>query len=424
MIKVFCTMNEAWENEVRLTAMSKREKPKVFVHKPPPKGDATPSCPHFGICGGCTYQHERHETQLYRKKSEIQTLFRRAGLEHPELGVVSGVSDAYRNRMDFAFSRTLKGEFLGLREKNSFQHVIDIDECKISLPRVNELLSEVQAFRQKYKRYIDLFDIYKQEGTLKYATIRCAANTKSSSITFILNKESEHLANLQEAIAEFCEDTTAENVLIGWVDRKRDQSISDEIDVIKGERILEESLTGKTVRFDSQSFFQNHTAMIEKIITTLRAWITEKNQNHFLLDLYGGAGTFAVTLGDLFKGVSVVDIQGANIEQAKYNLEAAGFTNAKALSADALDFTKVVEPDQSLSTFLLDPPRAGLHPKVLDKVLSVLPKTIYYVSCNPKQFVAELPAFQKHYTLTKCSMFDLFPQTPHLELVSELVRID
>ncbi len=405
--------------------MARKESTKPFVHKPAPKGDAIPPCSLYGICGGCTNQHEKHETQLFRKKNEILTLFRKG--EIPETytyEVISGEAYHYRNRMDFAFSKTLKGEYVGLREKNSFQYVVNLEECHLALPRINEILTEVQELRRVTKSYLDLFDIYIQEGTLKYATIRVTANAHDESLTFILNQDSEKKDEVVDLIEQFAEESKIKNILIGWVERKRDQSISENIEVIKGDRLLTENLVGKSITFDNQSFFQNHTAMIEKIILKLRDWMLEKKDNHFLLDLYGGAGTFGVTLGDLFKDLSVVDMQGPNIEQALENLTTAGLSHAKVLTSDALNFDKVITGDQAESTYVVDPPRAGLHPKVLDKILKLGPKTIYYVSCNPKQFVLELKTLQQRYVLKKTALFDLFPQTPHLELVSQLDRID
>ncbi|MBL8992976.1 MAG: hypothetical protein JNM63_06515, partial [Spirochaetia bacterium] len=165
----------------------------------------------------------------------------------------------------------------------------------------------------------------------------------------------------------------------------------------------------------------------------LVAWVREKIASSpmprpELLDLYGGAGTFAVSLGDLFDKVQLIEIQGPNVDLALGNLKNVGLTDPIVRLGDVLDVMEKIKSDGTPAfsrplTIVLDPPRAGLHPKFLKKIAELAPERIIYVSCNPARFVDEWKTLSAIYKLESFALFDLFPQTPHLEAAAELIKI-
>ncbi len=383
-----------------------------------------PRCSLFGQCGGCSFQNIPYETQLLEKQNGILRLFQTAGHPLPVTPeIFSGEPWSYRSRMDFAFF--LDG--MGLRKKKSFRHILPVRECFIALPLIQKNLEEVWAWWENAKQDLDPFEVVKQTGTLKYTTFRAAANTRDSSLTFVLNEVSENRAAVESQIAAFAKTSSIPNILIGAVERKRDASITENAVPVKGSRILEEKILGRGIRYDNQSFFQNNTAMIEK----LAAWVREKITASALprpqlLDLYGGAGTFAVSLGDLFEKTTLIEIQGPNVTLAEENMKNAGVKNPSVICGDVLEIWKQSGEalEQSFSrplTVVLDPPRAGLHPKFLKKIMELAPERILYVSCSPARFVDEWKTFSTLYDMPSFALFDLFPQTPHLEAAAELI---
>lgn len=389
-------------------------------------GASIPRCPLFGTCGGCSFQNIPYDVQLENKREGILKLFETAALplaEKPE--IFSGDPWNYRSRMDYAF---FQGG-LGLRKKKSFRHILPVKECFISLPAIQKNLEKIWAWWETASPRLDPFEVVRQEGTLKYATIRAAANTEDNSVTFVLNETSEKRASVEAEIADFARSSGIPNVLIGTVDRKRDSSIADNAAGVVGGRVLREKVLGREIAYDNQSFFQNNTAMIEKLV----AWVRQKIEASSLprpelLDLYGGAGTFAVSLGDLFEKTQLIEIQGPNVELALSNLKNAGLSDPSVRLGDVLEVMDKMKAEGSPSfsrplTVVLDPPRAGLHPKFLKRIVELAPERIIYVSCNPARFVDEWKTLSGIYALKSFALFDLFPQTPHLEAAAELVKI-
>lgn len=387
---------------------------------------AVPRCPLFGLCGGCSFQNIPYEVQLEEKRQGMMKLFEAAGhalAEKPEIH--SGEAWNYRSRMDYAFFR----DGLGLRKRKSFRHILPVKECFIALPTIQKNLEKIWAWWEEAAPRLDPFEVVRQEGTLKYATIRAAANTADSSVTFVLSEASEKRFAVEAEIARFAEASGIPNVLIGTVDRKRDSSIADNAAPLVGGRVLREKILGREVAYDNQSFFQNNTAMIEKLV----AWVRGKIEasplpRPELLDLYGGAGTFGVSLGDLFEKTQLIEIQGPNVDLALGNFRNAGILDPVVRLGDVLEVMDRMKGEEGASfsrplTIVLDPPRAGLHPKFLKKIVEWAPERIFYVSCNPARFVEEWKALSAVYRLKSFALFDLFPQTPHLEAAAELVKI-
>ena len=379
-----------------------------------------PKCQYFcnpdgdrrGKCGGCAMQHIEYEVQLKNKKERAAHA---TGFD--DVQVFSGEEFWYRNRMDMVFTKN----GIGFREKGSWKYRIDVKECKISNKRLNELMKEVwDTFGA-----LDPFDPKAHTGTYKYATIRTPQN--DSSISFVINKESTRCGEAVEKIKDFARKSSANNILVTYMKAKSDMSYGEDFIVIKGSEMLTETLMGKKFRYSAQGFFQNNHEMagemhkyVNSIISKRREDDTsETSQYTNLLDLYGGVGTFGIINADLFKSVlTVEDFQGCT-DAANANIELNKVENVEAVNLDAAQLKKL-----QLSSplyVITDPPRCGMHPKTIQRLLEMEPEVIVYISCNVKQLEKELLKFQKHYKLKSVAVFDLFPQTNHMETVVELV---
>ncbi len=367
---------------------------------------ATPRCPYFGRCGGCSAQHIDYDAQVQGKKAQLSRIVGR-----DDIHVVTGPEYGYRSRMDFIFCR--RG--VGFREKGKWWKIIDIKECSIADAKINALLGEV---RDNFAD-ADFFDIKKQSGTLKYVVIR--ATPSDSAVSFVINKDSSRVAGAVERIEAFAKTTGAANVIVTYVGRKSDLSVSSEYFAVKGSDEIEEALCGKTFTANVQGFFQNNHRMTEKMQEYVRKLLsTYDTAGAHLLDLYGGVGTFGIVNSGLFKSVTIVESFAGSIASAKKNIERNGVRNADAV---VLDAAKIRRLDIGSTLFVIaDPPRSGMDRRAIDALNDAMPDVIVYVSCNPRQLARELPRF-KEYRVKSTALFDLFPQTPHGEAVVELTRV-
>ena len=217
-----------------------------------------PLCQYFGKCGGCTAQHIAYEQQLENKKTKLHQTINKLINTPLEIEIFSDQPYYYRNRMDFIFHN----DGLGLREKDKAWKIVDIERCVISNQKINQLLNEIRTFF----RQIDAFDAAKKTGTYKYAVIRAPETSQQqSSISFVLNSESTKIAETIQKIKQFAEITTAENVLITYVVPEEEESISSDYIIVKGKDMLKQQIMNKTFNYSIQGFFQNNTAMTEKM---------------------------------------------------------------------------------------------------------------------------------------------------------------
>ncbi|MBI2668371.1 23S rRNA (uracil(1939)-C(5))-methyltransferase RlmD [Candidatus Woesearchaeota archaeon] len=367
---------------------------------------ATPLCPYFGSCGGCATQHLEYSLQLENKKKSLTQL-----INYSDINVFSANEYFYRNRMDFVFHP--RG--VGLREKDKWWKIMDIERCVISQEPLNKLLLEVRTFFTN----VDAFDVRQHTGTFRYAVIR-VTTIGDSSVSFVVNEESTKLEEATEKIKEFAAKTTANNILITYVKPDTDESVSEEYILIKGRELLQEKLLGRTFYYPVQGFFQNNPAMAEKMLQysydILPKYDTKKAH---LLDLYGGVGTFGIINSDLFKAVTIVESVPPAIECAKRNAKENRISNSNALVLDARNLKKLALPSPLF--VITDPPRSGMHPKTIEELKRVKPEVILYISCNIQQLAKDIPKF-KEYKIQSAALFDLFPQTNHVEAAVELVK--
>ena len=191
--------------------------------------------------------------------------------------------------------------------------------------------------------------------------------------------------------------------------------------------MLNEVILGKKLVFHSQGFFQNNSAMAEKMVTYAKNLLSKYNtKDSSLLDLYGGVGTFGINIADIFKDCLIVESVKESIDCAKTNIRENNARNADAIVMDASTITtkKMQGKFKGKNLFVItDPPRTGMHIKTIRYLIEAKPEAIIYISCNPSQIAKEMITLKNKYSLKSLAMFDLFPQTNHIEAIAELKRI-
>jgi len=368
-----------------------------------------PLCEYFGQCGGCSSQHIAYDMQLEAKRKQLAHSI---NVDINDILVFSDKEYYYRNRMDLMF--TPRG--VGLRKKGDWKNFVDIEKCVIANERLNILIKEIR----EHFRGVDSFDVRKNIGTYRYAVIRTPGNT--SSISFVLNEDSTKTGEAIDKIKNYAKVSSSENIIITYVPKQTDMSISEEFFVVKGSDMLIENYLDKEFTYSVQGFFQNNTIMAEKMheyVNKLCYKHENITKNLTLLDLYAGVGTFGINNCKFFKKLFIVESDKHCISAARINIAKNKIENADILELDAMQLKKVDLPDNDLFV-ITDPPRSGMHPKTIDQLNKLKPKIIIYISCNVEQLGKDLPKF-KDYELKSIAMFDLFPHTPHVEAIAELV---
>lgn len=361
-------------------------------------------CPYFGRCGGCTFQDVDYPLQLERKKNKVAKV-----LNLPDFPVFSGREYFYRHRMDMIFHQ----DGLGFREKGKWYSVVDVERCVISNEKLNELIKEVKDFFTD----VDVFQARQNTGTFRYAVLRTPPS--DSSVSIVLNERSPNLKEAEERIKDFTRTTSARNLLITYVPPNRDVSVSENFKVVKGQEWLKEEYLGKRLWYPVQGFFQNNHDVGEKMHIHCRSLLQKsETKNTHLLDLYGGVGTFAIINADLFQSATILENSQQAIEAAEKNIQENTANNVNVVLADSKHLKRIEMPQPLF--VIVDPPRSGIHSKTIKCLKALRPEAIIYASCNLKQLDKDLKEFEE-YRIQSAALFDLFPQTPHMETVIELI---
>ena len=364
-----------------------------------------PLCPYFGKCGGCTSQDREYSQQLDEKKRALAE-----AIGSQDIRVFSEKEYYYRNRMDLVFF----ADGLGFRERGSWHKIVGVERCVISNEKLNALLKEVREFFSG----VFYFDVRKRFGTYCFAVIRTPS--QDSSVSLVLNQKSKKIPEALEKISEFAEITTARNVVATFVPHNRNVSVSENYEVIKGTDFLREDYLSNTFYFPIQGFFQVNHAVAEKVHIYCRELLsTYPTQGAHLIDLYGGVGTFGIINSQHFQNVEVIENYQPSIIAAQKNIAENTVDNVHTVVIDAKNLKNHTLPSPLF--IVLDPPRSGIHPKTLTRLNELNPEVILYISCNPKHLGNDLLTLNS-YRLKSAALFDMFPQTPHLEAVVELVK--
>lgn len=385
-----------------------------------------PACPHAGVCGGCLWQHLKYETQLTLKREAINQAFEELGHKERVDSIIPCPDPFYyRNRMDYAIG--WKGE-VGLKEHGSWNRYVDLSTCLLLDTETPKIL---EAVRQLMKDFdLKPWDAKFHRGLVRYCVIRLGKNTKERMITLVVKDLSlitQHATHIIERFSPLC--TT---LYLGENPEITDLSICKTLKLLHGKEHLTEEVNGINYLIHPNSFFQTNTVMAAELQKTVLEFLGRPLS---VLDLYCGSGFFGIACAKQGMAVRGYELDGSAIELAKQNAELNGVGDRatfKVGSIESLCHSKLdLESNTSdwipafagmTDAVIIDPPRSGLHPKVIEALLTAQPKTIIYVSCKYQTFIKELALFKSTYQVEDLKALDLFPQTPHVELVTKLVK--
>ena len=381
-----------------------------------------PECSHFAYCGGCSYQTMEYENQLKLKESVIKDILDKSvNTEYEFEGIIaSPKAFEYRNKMEFSFGDEYKeGPLsLGLHKRNSFYDVITTDECKIVGEDYNKILRCVLDFFKE--KNVPYYHKMRHEGYLRHLVIRQGVKTKELLISIVTASEHEKSYNINwgkftKLILDLNLDGRIAGIMHIINDSLSDVVKSDQTDVLYGKDYFYEELLDLKFKISTFSFFQTNSLCAERLYLKAREYIGD-TKDKVVFDLYSGTGTIAQILAPVAKKVIGVEIVEEAVEAAKENATLNGLSNCEFIAGDVLKVIDEIEDKPDL--LVLDPPRDGINPKALKKIINFGVDKIVYISCKPTSLARDLEMLQAcGYRVEKACAVDMFPMTVHVETV-------
>lgn len=400
---------------------------KEIIEKSPME-DVEPNCPHFGDCGGCSYQTMSYENQLKLKEDMVKGILDNAikGDYQFEGILGSPVQWGYRNKMEFSFGDEFKDGplALGMHKKNSFHDIVTVDNCKIVDRDYNIILRCVLDYCAK--KELPFYHKLRHEGYVRHLLVRRTTKTKELLVALVTTSdaEMEKKADLMSLVEEIkALDLSAK--LCGVIhiinDGLADVVQSDETRVLYGQEYVYEELLGLKFKISVFSFFQTNSLGAEVLYSKAREYIGE-TKDKLIFDLYSGTGTIAQILAPVAKKVVGVEIIEEAVEAAKVNASLNNLDNCEFIAGDVL---KVIDDLQDKPDLIvLDPPRDGINPKALQKIIDFGVDRMVYISCKPTSLARDLEMLQEQgYKVEKACAVDMFPGTVHVETVALLSKL-
>lgn len=391
-------------------------------------------CLHFGECGGCATQDLPYAEQLRQKEETLRELFKDFW-PHPIPVTPSPVQWNYRNKVDFNFAPKQYPEpppkgfdretVLGFNRKGKWYWPLAIDECRIGPPSSKALLESVRAWTEREGH--KAFNSKTRNGFLRVLLVREGARTGDVMVVLVTTQGDLNAESFIDAVRAA---VPAKSIYHAVFHGLAQGAFADELFLLAGDPYIEEKmcvgLPGDErelrYRISPFSFFQTNTLAAELLYTEIRNWV-RATQAKVLYDLYGGMGGIAFTCADLVSTVRSVDNAYSSAQDGIANQTLNGIENVYFSSEKMKNYLLHAKNEggmESTSAVIVDPPRAGMHPKAIKRLIECRPPHILYISCNPPVLSRELPAFLKNYTVKNMQAVDLFPHTKHVELITAL----
>jgi len=324
----------------------------------------------------------------------------------------SPVTEHYRNRMDFVID--FEGR-VGMREKGKWWKVIDEHTCFLADKKIEDLFHVVRAWVKSSG--LSYYDRKSHSGLLRYAVIRSTTlgETMINIITSVPEDEKES-SSLRESLTRLAKEPTATTLIWSQNSTITDISFGDIVQTISGPGFIQERIESFVYRISPNAFFQTNPHGAKILLETVTAFCGDIHQKT-LLDLYCGSGFFSIALAQKTQTCIGVEMSKEAIVDARINSE----INQRTIQYHDAKMEEFDWKDVGADVVILDPPRSGMHDKVLEDILHVKPKHIVYISCNYKNFAREMVQLQQYYKVEAMRAIDLFPHTPHVELVTSLI---
>ncbi|MEX2592132.1 MAG: 23S rRNA (uracil(1939)-C(5))-methyltransferase RlmD [Anditalea sp.] len=399
------------------------------------KDRVDPFCEHFGVCGGCKWQHINYGTQLNFKWQQVVDQFERiAKIPIPEVRPIIGSSATqyYRNKLDFTFSdnRWLTKEeidtgeefernALGFHVPKRFDKIVDIQHCYLQGGISNDIRNRLRKFA--LDNDISFYDIREQKGVLRNLIIRTTSTGETMAIVQFGADATESIEKTMRFLQETFPQVTS---LLYILNLKKNETFNDlEVHTYAGQDFITEKMEGLDFRIGPKSFYQTNSEQAYQLYKVAREFADLKG-DEVVYDLYTGTGTIANFVAKNSKQVIGIDYVEAAIEDAKLNAKVNDLVNTLFYAGDMKDvlneefMAQHAVPD----VIITDPPRAGMHEDVVKMLLNLAAPKIVYVSCNPATQARDVALMAEKYDVANIQPVDMFPQTYHVENVVLLTR--
>lgn len=402
------------------------------------------ACIHAGECGGCTYQTLPYEEQLAMKASQVKKLIDDVivpeNTDYEFLGIkASPRQQEYRNKMEFSFGDAYKGGplALGMHKRGSFYDIVDVPECRIVDDDFHTVLTVTLDYFKE--RNLPYYHKLRHTGYLRHLLVRKAVKTGEILVDLVTTTqiaeggEAALLAGWKDVLCAAAYQGTLTGVLHTRNDSVADTVTNEGTDVLFGQDYFYEELLGLRFQITPFSFFQTNSLGAEVLYETAREFIGDAlpsgadadvaEHGKVVFDLYSGTGTIAQMLAPVAKKVIGVEIIPEAVEAAKENARLNSLTNCEFIAGDVL---KVIdEIEEKPDYIVLDPPRDGIHPKALEKIIRYGVPQMVYISCKPTSLARDLEVLQaRGYEVKKVCCVDMFPATVHVETVCLLSKLN
>ena len=404
-----------------------------------PSDSVESPCIHFGKCGGCSYLTMPYVKELGLKEQQVKTLLKPAMDRQTERFTWEGIKTspvkfAYRNKMEFSFGDEVMGGplCLGMHKKGSFYDIVTVSGCRIVDDDYKAILSAtLDYFSPMYANgEISFYHRMKQVGYLRHLLVRKAVRTGDILVDLITTTQEEHdLTGFKDALLSLSLTGRIAGILHTKTDSLADAVIDEGTEILYGQDFFYEHLLGLKFRITPFSFFQTNSLSAEVLYQTVRTYIKSLydqkkiNKDGIIYDLYSGTGTISQLLAPVANKVIGVEIVEEAVEAAKENAKLNCLDNCEFIAGDVLKVLDEIEDKPDM--IILDPPRDGINPKALQKIIGYGVKYMIYVSCKPTSLARDLEVLQENgYAMTRAVAVDQFPWTNHVETVVLLTRVN
>jgi 23S rRNA (uracil1939-C5)-methyltransferase len=398
----------------------------------------TPVCKHFGTCGGCKWQNMKYQWQLhYKQKQVTDALTRIAKVELPEIAPIIPSKNTYfyRNKLEFTFSNKkwltqaqiedpnfdavnmelgTTRNALGFHIPGMFDKILDIDYCHLQADLSNAIRNEIRSYA--VNNNLDFFDIREQRGLLRNIILRNNAKDEWMLIVSFFYNDKQVINDMLQHLADKFPQITSLQYVINF---KKNDTISDlEIVVFKGDDSIYETMENLRFKIGPKSFYQTNSEQAYQLYKITRDF-AGINASDIVYDFYTGTGTIANFVAHQAQKVVGIEYVSAAIEDAKINSEINKIRNTVFYAGDMKDVldAEFVVQNGKPQIIITDPPRAGMHQDVINRILEIEAPKVVYVSCNAATQARDLQLLDIKYKVTKVQPVDMFPQTHHVENV-------
>ena len=394
----------------------------ISVSAPSELENQTPPCPHFEDCGGCAYQTMDYGNQKQLKLEQVKALMAPVCADFPLESCASSPDEwEYRNKMEFSFGDEIKDGplALGLHKRGSFYDIVPVPGCRIVDEDVRRVLAATLDFYRD--REVSYFHKKSHEGVLRHLLVRKARRTGEMLVCLVTTSQGDAFPEEYRDMLLSLELTGRFAGILHMIyDGVADVVRADQTRILYGTDYFYEELLGLKFKISPFSFFQTNSSGAEILYEKAREYIGDI-KGKVVFDLYSGTGTIAQVLAPVAKQVVGVELVEEAVDAARENARLNHLDNCRFLAGDVL---KVLdELAEKPDVIVLDPPREGVHPKALQKILDFQVERIVYISCKPTSLARDLEMFlQKGYAPVKAECVDMFPWTRGVETVVQLSK--